>query len=82
MVEFLQQEAYESNRSNLSSQSETGNDEGELPPQKKMKVDPLKKLLGDKFGAISTTAAGSLVSLEDQAQEELSRYKAESQSPL
>ena len=82
MIEFLQQEADESNKSSVSSRSETDNAEGELPPQKKVKVHPLKKLLGDKFGAASTTVAGSLVSLEDQAQAELSRYKAESQSPL
>ena len=82
MVKFLQWDVGESHKSSDSSQLEADSNEGELPPQKKKKIHPLKKLLGDKFRASSTTVAGSLVSLEDQAQAELSRYKAESQSPL
>lgn len=82
MVEFLQRDVGESHKSKDSSRLEADSNEGELLPRKKKKIHPLKKLLGDKFRASSTTVAGSLVSLEDQAQAELSRYKAESQSPL
>ena len=39
----------------------------------------MKKFFGDKFGVASTPRS---VSLEDQAQAELARYKAEPQPPL
>ena len=49
------------------------------PPPKKKKKHPLKKVFGEKFGVASISGS---VPLEDQAQAELARYKAESQSPL
>ena len=76
IVEFLRQEV------NQLSESETNQTKEGPPPQKKQKIHPLKKLLGDKFGAPSQRAAARSVSLEDQAEAELVRYKAEPQSPL
>ena len=77
MVNLLQQDSPE----DQSSESITVNEQSP-PPTKKIKVHPLKKLLGDKFGAPSGISATGSVSLEDHAQAELARYKAEPQSPL
>ena len=79
MVNVLQQDSPE----DQSSESITIEvNEQSPPPTKKKKIHLLKKLLGDKFGAPSGISATGSVSLEDHAQAELARYKAEPQSPL
>jgi len=82
MVNLLQQDSPEVNQWSESITDQTNEVHEQPPPHKRKKIHPLKKLLGDKFGASSGISTAGSVSLEDQAQAELARYKAEPQSPL
>ena len=70
MVNLLQQNSPEVDQ---SSESITEDLNEQPPPYKKKKIHPLKKLLG---GAPAGKSTAESVSLEDQAQAELARYKA------
>ena len=57
--------------------------DSENPPVKKQKkIHPLRKLLGEDFGSSNATTDRSVDAIEDQAEAELARYKAEPQMPL
>ena len=45
-------------------------------------MHPLRKVLGEDFGSSNATTDRSVDAIEDQAEAELARYKAELQMPL
>ena len=71
MVNLLQQDSPEADQSSESITDQTNEVHEQPPPHKRKKIHPLKKLLGDKFGAPSGISTAGSASLEDQAQAEL-----------